>query len=263
MEFFNPPCSGLRGLPSPPCEGDRDQRWFDHGSVALSLSFVLLFLLLAPRSDGSKPPPPPPSSPTFHFTLHSSDRVLYEGDLLETLGGLSFQRTLSLLSAQLFLSSGRRDLLRPWIFGGHRIWGLLLVQDFIDYPIFGVDLSKLFFLKSPYHTRIAWHLLAWPIRFDLLVVCLARIKAPNLLLFRTLIVVVDLVIFWFVIKFCVVWCFCCCCNVVVFAVVVVTALFVGCLAALFVRSLAVTNVIFTALFVGFYLPLCRVVGRIV
>ena len=100
-------------------------------------------------------------------------------------------------------------------------------------------------------------------------VCLARIKAPNLLLFRTLIVVVDLVILWFVVKFCVIWCFCycvvCCCwcKVVVFAVVVVTALFVGCLAALFVGSLAVTNVIFIALYVGFCLPLCRVVSLIV
>uniref|UniRef100_A0A2N9FHK7 Uncharacterized protein n=1 Tax=Fagus sylvatica TaxID=28930 RepID=A0A2N9FHK7_FAGSY len=187
--------NGLSGLPSPPCEGDRDQRWSDHDSVALSLSFVLLFLLLAPRSDGFEPPPPPLSSPTFRFTFHSSDRVLYEGDFLETLGGSSFQRALSLLSAQLFLSNGRRDLFRPWMFGGHWIWGLLLVQDSIDYHIFGVDLSKLFFLKNPYHTKIAWHLLPWPIRFDLLVVCLAGIKAPNLLLVRTLIVVVDLVIF--------------------------------------------------------------------
>ncbi len=92
---------------------------------------------------------------------------------------------LSLLSAHLFLSSGRQDLLRPLMFGGHRIWGLLLAQDSIDYPIFRADLSKLFFLKSPYYTRIAWHLLLWLIRFDLLVVCLAGIKAPNLLLFRT------------------------------------------------------------------------------
>uniref|UniRef100_A0A2N9IAE3 U3 small nucleolar RNA-associated protein 25 n=1 Tax=Fagus sylvatica TaxID=28930 RepID=A0A2N9IAE3_FAGSY len=66
---------------------------------------------------------------------------------------------LSLLSAHLFLSSGRQDLLRPLMFGGYQIWGLLLAQDSIDYPIFGADLSKLFFLKSPYHTRIAWHLL--------------------------------------------------------------------------------------------------------
>ena len=76
------------------------------------------------------------------------------------------------------------------MFGGHRVWGLLPVRDSIDYPIFGVDPSKLFFLKSPYHTRIAWHLLPWPIRFepwpirfDFSVVCLAGIKAPNLLLF--------------------------------------------------------------------------------
>ena len=36
------------------------------------------------------------------------------------------------------------------MFGGYRIWGLLLAQDSIDYPIFGIDLSKLFFLRSPY-----------------------------------------------------------------------------------------------------------------
>ena len=228
-------------------------------SLSLSLSFALFFLFLTPWSDKPEPPPPPLSFPSFYFTSQSSNRFLYEGDLLETLGGSSFQRTLSLLSAHLFLSSGCRDLLRLWMFGGHQIWGLLLAQDSIAYTIIGVDISKLLFLKSPYHTRIAWHILPWPIRFDLLVVCLAGIKAPSLLLFRTLIVVVALVILWFVVKFCVIWCFfccvvycCCCCKVVVFVVVVVTALFVGCLATLFVGYLAVTNVIFSALCVGFY-----------
>ena len=60
----------------------------------------------------------------------------------------------------------------------------------IDYPTYGVDYSKLFFLKSPYHTRIVWQ-----IQFDLSVVCLAGIKDPNLLLFRTLVAVVVLIIF--------------------------------------------------------------------
>uniref|UniRef100_A0A2N9IM21 Uncharacterized protein n=1 Tax=Fagus sylvatica TaxID=28930 RepID=A0A2N9IM21_FAGSY len=39
----------LHGHPSPPCEGDRDQRWSDCGSVALYLlpsSFVFLFFLI-------------------------------------------------------------------------------------------------------------------------------------------------------------------------------------------------------------------------
>uniref|UniRef100_A0A2N9IWR5 Uncharacterized protein n=1 Tax=Fagus sylvatica TaxID=28930 RepID=A0A2N9IWR5_FAGSY len=169
-----------RSLPSPPCEGDRDQK----------------------LSDVSEPPPPPLSSPTFCFTSFLSDWVLYEWVLLEALGGSSLQRTLSLLSARLFLSSGHRDLLRSLMFGGHRVWGLLPVRDSIDYPIFGVDPSKLFFLKSPHHTRIAWHLLPWLIRFDLSVVCLAGIKAPNLLLFRTSVVVVALVIFWILVKLC-------------------------------------------------------------
>jgi hypothetical protein len=177
--------------------------------LSFSLLIFLFFLLLAPRSDVSELPPPPLSSPTFRFTSFSSDRVLYGWDLLEALGGSSLQRTLSLLSARLFLSSERRDLLRLWMFGGHRVWGLLLVRDSIDYPIFGVDPSKLFFLKSPHHTRIAWHLLPWPIRFDFSVVCLAGIKAPNLLLFRTSVVVVALVIFWILVKLCAVWCYCC------------------------------------------------------
>ncbi len=80
------------------------------------------------------------------------------------------------------------------MFCGHWVWGLLPIRDFIDNPIFGVDLSKLFFLKSP-NTRIAWHLLPWPIRFDFSVVCLAGIKAPNLLPFQTSLVVVALIIF--------------------------------------------------------------------
>ena len=161
-----PPCSGPRGLPLPPCEGDRDQRWSNLSSVALFLSFCififLFFLLLAPRLDSSEPPPPLLSSPTFRFTSLSSDLVLYGWDLLEVLGGSRLQQTLSLLSARLFLFDGRRDLLRPWMFCGHQVWGLLPVRDFINYPFFGIDLSKLFFLKSP-NNRIAWHLLPWSI----------------------------------------------------------------------------------------------------
>ena len=137
------PCSGSRSLPSLPCEGDRDQKWLDLGSVArfrfrflsFSLLIFLFCLLLATRSDVSEPPPPPLSSPTFCFTSFSSNRVLYRWDLLEALDGSSLQQTLSLLSARLFLSNGRRDLLRPWMFGGHRVWGLLPVWDSIDYPL--------------------------------------------------------------------------------------------------------------------------------
>ena len=114
---------------------------------------------LAPRSDDSESPPPPLSSPTFCFTSYSSDLVLYGGDLLEALGGSSLQRTPSLLSARLCLSSGRQDLLQLWMFGGHWIWGLIPIRDSIVYPTFGVDPSKLFFLKSPHHTRITWHIL--------------------------------------------------------------------------------------------------------
>uniref|UniRef100_A0A2N9FRU3 Uncharacterized protein n=1 Tax=Fagus sylvatica TaxID=28930 RepID=A0A2N9FRU3_FAGSY len=69
------------------------------------------------RSDVAEPSPPPHSFPTFRFTSPSSDLDLYGWDLMEALGGSSFHQTLSLLSARLFLSSGCRDLLRPWMFG--------------------------------------------------------------------------------------------------------------------------------------------------
>ena len=121
------------------------------------------------------------------------------------------------------------------MFCGHWVWGLLPVRDFLDYPILGIDLSKLFFFKSP-NTQIAWHLLLWTIRFDFSVVCLVEIKAPNFLPFRTSTVVVVLVIFWIVVKFCIVWCCC---------------LFVVLICRPLCRVLAITNVIFIALCVGF------------
>jgi hypothetical protein len=159
------------------------------------------------------------------------------------------------------------------MFGRHRAWRLIPVRDSIVYPTFGVDPSKLFFLKSPHHTRIAWHILPWQIRIDFLVVCLVGIKALNLLLFRISIVVVALIIFWIVVKFCVDWCYCycdvwCCCCCCCYDVVVVILVIVKfdvtfllyCFVAFFIGSLVVTNVTFTTLYVGFCLPLCRVVA---
>ena len=143
--------------------------------------FSFLFFLTT-RSDGSESLPPPLPFPTFRFTSYPSDLVLYGGDLLEALGDSSLHRPLSMLSAQICHSSGRRDHQRQWMFGGHRIWGLFLYRPSID-PTFGFDSLKLFF-KSPYYTRIAWHLLPWQTRFDL-VVYLAGITDPNLLLFWT------------------------------------------------------------------------------
>ena len=83
------------------------------------------------------------------------------------------------------------------MFGGHWVWGFFPAQVSINYPTLGVDYLKLFFLKSPYHTRIEWQ-----IRFDLSVVCLAGIKDLNLLLFWTLVAVVALVSFWSLVKLC-------------------------------------------------------------
>ena len=121
----------------------------------------LFFLILALRSDGFEPPPPPPSSTTFLFTSHSSDPVLYGGDLLESLGGSSLQQISSLLSARFDLSDGRRDLLQRWMLDGHRVWRFISASVSINHPTLRIDFSKLF-LKSPYHTRIEWQ-----IRFDL------------------------------------------------------------------------------------------------
>ncbi len=190
--------------------------------------------------------------------------TLYGGDLLEALGGSSFQQTLSLLSARLGFFNGRRDLLRLWMFGGYRVWRFLPGRVSFDYPIFWVDYSKLFFFKSPYHTWIVWQ-----IRFDLSVVCFAGIKAQNLLLFRTLDAVVALEIFWILVKLCAVWCYsrwfvCCCCDVAVVILVIVKLsvvffLFLYCFAVLFVGSFTVTNVTFSTLYVRFCFLLCRVV----
>ena len=203
-------------------------------------SFFLPFLfcfLLGLRLEVTDPPPPPPLfSPSFRFTSLPSDRVL---------------------STRLSLSSERRDRLRPWMFGGHQVWGLLPVRPFIT-PNFGVDSLKLF-LKSPYHTRIAWHLLPCQTRFDS-VVSLAGIMAPNLLLLRTLTVVAALVLLWTMVKLCVDRCYfcctvcvgCCCssCNICVVCLFCFTALLVG--------LFAVTYVTLSALYIGFCIPLCRV-----
>ena len=186
---------------------------------------------------------------------------------MEALGGSSPQRTLSLLSACLRLSSGRRDLLRLWMFGGHRVWKVTPSRVSCNSPTFGVDYSKLFIWKSPYHTRIKWK-----IRFDLTVVCLVRIKVPNFLLFRTLAAMVALEFFWILVTLCAIWCYClwfvcccvlCCCNVAVVILVVVkfSVVFFGflyCFTALFVGFFTVTNVTFSALYVWLCFPLYRV-----
>jgi hypothetical protein len=132
---------------------------------------------------------------------------------------------------------------------GHWVWRFISACVSINYPTLRIDYSKLF-LKSPYHTRIEWQ-----IRFDLYVVYLARIKDLNSLLVRTLVAVVVVAICWIWVKLCVV---CCCyCDVVV-VVVVVFFLFLFCIAALCVGFFAVTKVTFSALYVGFCIPLCRV-----
>ena len=87
-------------------------------------------------------------------------------------------------------------------------------------------------------------------------VYLAGIKDLNLLLVWTLAAVVVLAIYWILVKLYVV---CCCCDVVVVVVFVgVFFLFLLCIVALCVGFFAVTDVTFSALYVGFCIPLCRV-----
>uniref|UniRef100_A0A2N9HVT7 Uncharacterized protein n=1 Tax=Fagus sylvatica TaxID=28930 RepID=A0A2N9HVT7_FAGSY len=43
-------------------------------------------------SDGFESPPPSPPLPSFRFTPHPSDLVLYSGDLLEAMGDSSLHR---------------------------------------------------------------------------------------------------------------------------------------------------------------------------
>jgi hypothetical protein len=172
---------------------------------------------------------------------------------MESLGGSSLQQISSLLSARFDLSGGRRDPLRRWMLDGHRVWRF--VSALSNYPTLRVDYSKLF-LKSPYHTRIEWQ-----IRFDLYVVFLAGINDLNFMLVWTLATVVVLAICWILVKFSAVCCccFCCCCVVVLVVVVVgVFFIFLFCNTALCVGFFAVTNVTFSALYVGFFIPLCKV-----
>uniref|UniRef100_A0A2N9FRX0 Reverse transcriptase domain-containing protein n=1 Tax=Fagus sylvatica TaxID=28930 RepID=A0A2N9FRX0_FAGSY len=86
-------------------------------------------------SDGSELSPPPLTSTTFRSTFQPSDLVLYGEDLLDALDGLSLQQILSFLSTKLGLSSRHQDLLRRWMFGEHRVGGIVPVRVSLNYPL--------------------------------------------------------------------------------------------------------------------------------
>ena len=92
---------GPRQRPSSPDEGDRDQQRFDLGGMAISpssflfISLFLFLLFLTTRSDGFESPPTSLPFPSFRFTPHPSDLVLYSGDLLEAMGDSRLHRLLS------------------------------------------------------------------------------------------------------------------------------------------------------------------------
>ena len=229
--------------------------------MAVFLSFppfiLLFFLFLASRSDSSELPPPPLSSPTFRFTYPSSNQGLSGGNLLETLGDSSFQRTLSLLSTRPCLSSGCRDFLRLLLFGGHSVWKSLPVRVSLNYSTFGVDSSKpLFEEPLPHPNRMASlakatsirllrGLLGWDQASKLAAVpdntCCGC--SHNLLDCRQILCRMVFLLLLLLLLFVLLLCF----------------LLLYCFTALCVGSLAVTNVTFTALYVGLCLPLWRIV----
>jgi hypothetical protein len=238
--------------------------------VALFLSFspfILLFsLLLASRSDGTESPSLPPSSPTFHFTSSSSNLGLFGSDLLEALGDSSLQRILSLLSAHPCLSSGFRDLLWLWLFGGQPVWGSppvrVSVRVSLDYSTFEVDSSKpLFEGPLPHLNRMAplakatsiqllRGLLGWDLDSKLAAVpdnnCCGcsyyLLDCRQNLCRRVFLLLLLLMLFVFV-----------------FVLLCMLMLLCYCFPSLAVGLLSVTNVTSSSLFVGFYLPLRRVV----
>uniref|UniRef100_A0A2N9FS18 Uncharacterized protein n=1 Tax=Fagus sylvatica TaxID=28930 RepID=A0A2N9FS18_FAGSY len=108
------------------------------------------------RSDVSKSPPPPLSSPTFRFIFPFIQSGLIWVGLARGFGWLVLPSGPSLFCRHdSSFPVGLEIFYRPWMFGEQRIWGFLPVRDSINYPIFGIDSTKLFFLKRPHHTRIA------------------------------------------------------------------------------------------------------------
>ena len=228
--------------------------------MALSLSFFpffsLFFFILESRSVGSEPPPPPLPSTTFRSTSQSSDPVLYGGNLLEFLGGSSLHRIPSLLSARLCRSSGYRDLLRLWLFGGHPVWGSLPVRVYLAYSTFGVDSFKpLLEGLLPHPNRMAScqgnfdSTFPWYVDWDQ-VSKLAAVPnntccgcSYNLLDWRQILCrMVFLLLLWLLL-----------------VILLLLLLLWYCSAALSVGFLAVTNVTFAVLSVGLCFPHCRVV----
>ena len=167
-------------------------------------------------------------------------------------------------SAWICLFNGSRDPLRHLMLGGHRIWRIFPARPSLT-PNFGVEFLKLF-LKSP--STPESHGISCHGKNDSTVVYLAGITAPALLLLQTLIAVVALEIFRKVAKLCADWCFCllyslcmccrccccsCCCCGCGGVVVVLLLLLLAVVTALLVGFFAVTNVTFSALYVGLYL----------
>uniref|UniRef100_A0A2N9GU40 Reverse transcriptase Ty1/copia-type domain-containing protein n=1 Tax=Fagus sylvatica TaxID=28930 RepID=A0A2N9GU40_FAGSY len=95
--------------------------------------------------------------PFYLFFIRS--RLVWER-FVGGLGDSSLQRILSLLSAHPCLSSGFRDLLWLWLFGGQPVWGSppvrVSVRVSLDYSTFEVDSSKpLFEGPLPHLNRMA------------------------------------------------------------------------------------------------------------
>ena len=146
-------------------------------SNRLTLFSVSLFSLsMEPKLVRSRPrgpslAPHPPMSPLHHHPLLYLHSSLH---FCASLFGVhwSFRvgqdsGSLSLLKTSLRSFSKWRDLHWPWMFYWQWVWRLCPSWVVLIYPNLRVDLLKLIHLESP-KTRIAWHVMPWTIRFDLL-----------------------------------------------------------------------------------------------
>ena len=145
------------------------------------------------------------------FSSHRFSTPLLSGSFccsLELLGGSRLWCSLSILKTSQW----------SWMFCRQRVWGLLPFWAFLIYLALGVDLAKLFPLKSP-NTQITWYLMPWTIRFDLSVGCSDGTMASSFLSPQASSVATALPNYRIVAKIC------CLCGVVVVMLVLLLLLF--------------------------------------
>jgi hypothetical protein len=231
-------CLGPCGTPSPPCEGDRGRNGqiLPYGPLLSSFSLFFFFCTVLIGNHRAYT-----STFLFSFSLFlPSPFLLCSGHVQVAFAGA--QRWLVILMGFLFFAGEIKsccrwcDLQRSWMIRRQRVW------DFLPF----INLSKLLLVESP-KTRIAWHLMPWTIRFDLLSGCTYENWVSSLLSVWTSPTAAALAIYRTVIKPCVFCCFSSCCFY--FSIVVISFVVVD-VAPLTVGLCTMTYVIFAPLYVG-------------